>query len=564
VNHLLGKFLPAILAAPVFLASGNSLAATGANTAGAIPIRHVIIIMQENRSFDSYFGTFPGADGIPANTCIPIDPSNPGNGCITPYHDLHDLNAGGPHRSNDAQADIDDGVHSDHMDGFINQQITAPRNCRPDAPNCSTSADGVERRDVVGYHTATEIPNYWTYAQKFVLQDHLFAGIRSWSWPAHLELTSEWSAICSNGDKASSCVTDSEAGQPYAGLKLPWANLFQLFDLYGVSWKYYVANGVEPDCEDDALTCTGKPQTAKKPSYWNPAPYFTSVQKKGAAYTDRHNPDAKQFFTDLKNGTLPQVSWIVPTQDESEHPPAGVTRGMEHVTRMVNAVMGSQYWKDTAIFISWDDWGGFYDHMPPPNVDRNSNKGPAQEYGVRVPGLMISAYAKAGTIDHSVLSFDSYATFIEELFMNGAHLDPRALGNPDSRPSIRDALTQVRYPDGSTAPIGKLMDEFDFTQKPLPPLKLSIAIPTDLSAMCASTKIQHCTQFIVALSWRSVGSNGFVYHIERDGVDLPQCKGTVTHCTDTPGSGAHLYRAYSVSPNNVTSPRSAAVEADAP
>ena len=565
MKSILSSRAAGVMAASLAVALGNTPSAGWAKSAEGIPIGHVIIIMQENRSFDSYFGAFPGADGIPAGTCVPLNPSIPRGGCIRPFHDPHDVNAGGPHGPASALADLDDGVSSDLMDGFVLEQTNAPQECQPNAPECSTTKDGVARHDTVGYHTREEIPNYWAYAERFVLQDHLFEGMRSWSWPSHLELTSEWAAVCSDQHKASSCVTNPNAGRPHKDVQLPWANLFQLLDSRGVSWKYYLSNGLEPDCDDGELTCPSRTQTAGYESIWNPPPYFASVRKKGRDYLKVHNPEAGQFLTDIKNGTLPQVSWVIPAAADSEHPPEGVTRGMEYVTTLVNAVMHSRYWKDTAIFVTWDDWGGFYDHVAPPNADRNNTETPIQGYGLRVPGLLISAYARAGMVDHAVLSFDSYATFVEDLFMNGARLDPRALGNPDHRPDIRDALTDVHFADGRNAKIGNLMDEFDFTQAPLPPLELSTTIPTGIKAICAPNSSSNCTRPTVAISWTAVPTGGtYTYHVERDGIDLPQCAGTAVSCTDTPGSGAHLYRAYSVSSQGIPSPRSAAAEADVP
>src|SRR5262249_18001345 len=108
------------------------------------------------------------------------------------------------------------------------------------------------------------------------------------------------------------------------------------------------------------------------------------------------------------------------------------------------------------------------------------------------------------------------------------------------------------------------MDEFDFNQKPLPPLRLSMAIPSNITVMCAPKKTEHCTLPTVTISWNRVAPKGFTYHIQRDGKDLPQCTGTATQCTDKPGSGAHFYRAYSVSEKGVKSPRSAVAEADEP
>jgi phospholipase C len=124
------------LAVPLALALGSMPALEPAEAADGIPIRHVIIIMQENRSFDHYFGTFPGAEGIPAGACIPLDPSQSRSRCVRPFHDPNDANAGGPHGPKSAQADLGDGIIADDMDGFVREQTTASQNCAPEAPNC--------------------------------------------------------------------------------------------------------------------------------------------------------------------------------------------------------------------------------------------------------------------------------------------------------------------------------------------------------------------------------------------------------------------------------------------
>ncbi len=220
------------------------------------------------------------------------------------------------------------------------------------------------------------------------------------------------------------------------------------------------------------------------------------------------------------------------------------------------------------VFLTWDDWGGFYDHVAPPNVDTNPTEQSIQGFGLRVPGIMISPYARAGTIDHQLLSFDSYATFIEDLFMGGTRLDPAALGLPDSRPTIRDALTSATFADGHSEPIGNLMNEFDVSQAPLPPLILSAHIPSGIKVNCGRNVGRVCTRRTVVVSWVPVGdaadAGSFVYHVQRDGIEVPSCVGNATTCTDMPGSGAHLYRAYSVGRGGAASRPSAAAEADVP
>ena len=126
---------------------------------------------------------------------------------------------------------------------------------------------------------------------------------------------------------------------------------------------------------------------------------------------------------------------------------------MAYVTRLVNAAMQGPDWNSTAIFLTWDDWGGFYDHVVPPRIDGNG-------YGLRVPGLVISPWARAGAIDHTQLSFDSYLRLIEDRFVGGQRLDPKTDGRPDARPTVRERLAN---------PLNKA---FDFTQQPLPPLIL--------------------------------------------------------------------------------------------
>jgi phospholipase C len=540
-------------------------------------IQHVIIIMQENRSFDSYFGTFPGANGIPESTCVLLSPDNPGKGCVVPYHDPHDINAGGTHHARDAQTDIDDGITTANMDGFLKvQTLSKNGNTQCTKTNtketCLAVYQGVERHDAAGYHTDADIPNYWSYAENFVLQDQLFQGVRSWSYPAHLDLTSEWSAQCKRPHNAMSCLTSPQPVAPMAGRKisLPWANLFQLLDLHQITWKYYVATGGQPDCDDDEMSCVPEHQGPGIGSGWNPVALYGSVQSAGQPYLAQHNPALAQFFTDLAAGSLPQVSWIVPAAGSAEHPPDRITTGMEYVTGLVNAVMQSSAWPNTAIFITWDDWGGFYDHVVPPNVDVNKTAYPIQGFGIRVPGIMISPYARQGSIDSSVLSFDSYATFIEDVFTGSARLDPAQLGIPDKRPDIRDELTSVTFPDGTTAPVGNLLDEFDFSKQPLAPLILSTAIPTDLTAACGATTADKfiCTSATVGLTWDSLsnatGTPPYTFHVVRDGSDLPGCITTGTGCTDQPGPGNHLYRAYTVDSAGVVSPQSAAFEADEP
>ncbi|HWE32107.1 MAG TPA: alkaline phosphatase family protein [Solirubrobacteraceae bacterium] len=498
-----------VVAAVVAVAtSGGTTPVARAQTAhpsaaltGIHKIKHIVIIMQENRSFDSYFGTYtapkynghrqtvdgiPGLAGHPGKVpCVP-DPQR--HDCQKPYHNTLDVNAGGPHMAVDARTDINGGK----MDGFIRSVETG----HPDtdrfachSPIYTTAKllqvlNGPPCLDVMGYHTGHELRDYWKYAQSFVLQDQMFSPVASWSLPAHLYMMSAWSALCSSPTKPKSCKTDlvnpdadganpnlPQTGAALLGLltvadkddatgEYAWTDITYLLHKYHVSWKYYLTEGTEPDCADGAMTCTQVPQKVKTPEIWNPLPDFTDVHQ------DNQIGDIvpmQQFYTDVRKGNLPSVSWVIPSGDNSEHAPGRITTGQDHVVRTINTIMSSPEWKSTAIFLAWDDWGGFYDHVKPPKVD-------GQGYGLRVPAMVISPYAKQGYVDHQTLSFDAYLKFIEDDFLGGQRLNPKTDGRPDPRPDVRENAKQL----------GDLIKDFDFSQKPRKPMLLPRIPPSKL------------------------------------------------------------------------------------
>jgi len=392
---------------------------------GIHKIKHIIVIMEENRSFDSYFGTFPGADGIPAGTCLP-DPRN--GGCAKPWVDHHDSNRNDPH---DQAAFLGD-VAGGKMNGFV---AVADKNlCRPNHA-CHP--------DVMGYHVGSDIPNYWAYASNFVLQDHMFEAPGSWSLPAHLYEVSGWSAKCRDSRHAMSCTNSANPPDRRASRPTPfaWTDVTYLLHRKHVSWGYYLDHGAVADHNQDGVWVI-----------WNVLPGFTDVHKDHQAGNVR---PLRDFYLQAKAGTLPKVTWISPNVRHSEHGPALVSSGQAFVTKVINAVMRSPDWSSSAIFLSWDDWGGFYDHLKPPRVD-------AMGYGIRVPGILISPYARRGFIDSQRLTTDAYLKFIEDDFLGGARLNPATDGRPDPRPDVREKAVGL----------GNLIKEFDFTQTPLPPLLL--------------------------------------------------------------------------------------------
>jgi phospholipase C len=351
--------------------SGGGAVGQDGPPAGIHKIRHVIVIMQENRSFDSYFGTFPGADGIPMNHGVPtVCAPDPNTGrCQRPYVDHADVQGGGPHGGAAAARDVDGGK----MNGFVSAYESAKRSCTdPEDPVCAAGP-----MDVMGYHTQSDIPNYWTYAHDFVLQDHMFEPDASWSLPVHLFMVSEWSATCSRPDVASSCVNSVDQQRPYPPIRwlqhpsgspntpvYAWTDLTYLLHKDNISWRYYVTTGTEPDCENpNTISCAPVRQDPATAGIWNPLPYFDTVSQD---HQLGNIQSVANFYADAKNGTLPAVSWVIPSADVSEHPPWSVSAGQSYVTSLVNAVMRSPDWSSTAIFLAWDDWGGLYDHVVPP------------------------------------------------------------------------------------------------------------------------------------------------------------------------------------------------------
>jgi phospholipase C len=339
------------------------------------PIKHIIVIMQENRSFDHYFGTYPGANGLPAGTCVPENPSVVGSPCVKPFLLTTPITTDLPHTYNATIKAINGG----QMNGFY----AAEGSCT----------------QTMGYYDQTMIPYYWNYAQHFVLSDGTFESANSYSLPNH------WYMIAAQAPQ----IGYYQYGNNGFGVNTPKPVLVQYVSeanqiqtlgdsmiQSGISWKYY-DSPMDPKGIANAIV------NGQVAAYWN------TFRAKNSSYTSEYMPHfvfRGQLLSDIGNGTLPSVSWVIPSAPVSEHAPANLTLGMWYVRYLVNAVMNSNYWKDTAIIISWDDYGGWYDHVAPPVIDQFG-------YGIRVPMLIISPYSKPGFIDNTVYSFDSILKFVE-------------------------------------------------------------------------------------------------------------------------------------------------------
>jgi phospholipase C len=385
-----------------------------------MPLNHFIYIIQENITFDHYFGTYPGADGIPKDAKFAYLPGQPAQ--FAPFH-LHDTVV--PHDLNHSWQAAHVAYDGGKMDGFLwaewpqalgyywkgslpeidPEDIVPPEEAsslrrRPlrnvDRFEAAAVAGGQARtrRDIppegptpdwvkntLSYYDWREIPNYWEYARRFTLCDRFFSSLAGPSEPNHLYTVAAKSGGMVNNPPPRIANQDGVYTFP---------TMVELLQSSGVTWKYY----------DE------KPNP-KRHSLWNPLPGFKNISKSPELMS--HLVSLDTFKLDIVQGKLPQVAWIVPTFADSEHPPADSARGMWHVTDLVNAVMQSPYWKDTVIIVTWDDFGGFYDHVPPPQVDKYG-------FGPRVPTLIISPYSRAGKICHTVFDFTSPLKLIERKF----------------------------------------------------------------------------------------------------------------------------------------------------
>jgi phospholipase C len=425
---------------------------------GMQKLEHLIFIVQENRSFDQYFGLYPGADGIPTNpdgsfaVCVPDRFQS--DACVPPYVTRSDDQDGGPHTHDASVRDVAGG----EMNGFIDSLPARPTKCWVDRtrPECDVQLGPEGQPDVMSTQQRKEIPNYWAYADHYALQDAMFAPSDSWTLPAHLFLLSAWSAACRDPKDPMSCRTDINLSDPslrwdYGEKPLyAWTDITWLLDEQHVPWRYYVGNDTcdEPPCPDPGRRFYATSYNR------NPLPGFSSFAGRDPV-NERVRP-VNEYLAAAASGTLPSVAWIAPASNVSDHPggPSTTKTAMAYVTRLVNAAMEGPDWDSTAIFVTWDDWGGFYDHAVPPRVDDMG-------LGLRVPGLVISPYAKPGYIDHTTLSFDSYLRLIEDRFLGAERLDPKTMSRPDSRPTVRERSAN------------SLMKAFDFDQEPNPPLVLN-------------------------------------------------------------------------------------------
>ncbi len=360
----------------------------------ATPLEHLVVLMQENHTFDNYFGTYPGADGTPPGVCMPVDPNAPNGECIRPFHlGTTDVSLDDPDHSNTTSALQ---YNNGKMNGFVyalNQK----------------NQDG---RLAMGYYDGSDLPYYWNLADRYVLFDHWFSSFAGPSFTNHVY----W--VTGRGENPNSAVQNLDE----------YTSIFDELEAAGVSWKFYVQN-YEPGL--NYRTLYDYPADRAAQVVWNPLLSYDRFLDDPEL--NSHIVDLSQYYTDLQEGTLPAVAYIAPS-GPSEHPPGSLLSGQRFVRSLVQALMRSTDWDTSALLVTYDDWGGWYDHVAPPQVD-------AFGYGFRVPAFMVGGYVKQGYIDHTVLDHTSILKFIEDNW-GVASLQPRdAAAN-----SFVDAFDFARSP----------------------------------------------------------------------------------------------------------------------
>jgi phospholipase C len=348
---------------PVNLSATASVAGLQTST----PIQHLVMVMQENHTFDNYFGTYPGADGIPAGTKMPIDPNNPSAGYITPWHIGNSTITDLSHSASTFKAQYDNGK----MDAFVSALNTR-------------NQDG---KLAMGYYDDRDIPYYWNLADNYVLFDQFFSSAKDGSFANHMYWVAAVPPVAPKG----------------VSLQDYLANVNTIFDelqTAGISWKFYVQN------YDPTITYRNAANSGNRESQVVWAPLLNFNRFIDDPTLSSHIVDLNQYFIDLHDGTLPAVSYIVPS-GASEHPPSSLSSGQRFVKSILQELMRSSAWDSTAFVLAYDDWGGWFDHVTPIQVDQYG-------YGPRVPVLLVSPYAKTGYIDHTVLDFTSILKFIEQ------------------------------------------------------------------------------------------------------------------------------------------------------
>ena len=402
---------------------------------GETPIEHVVFIVKENRTFNNYFATYPGAEGATEGGTIRCTEDGCRDGPVVRLTEGPDIY---PHDLTHCFRCGLTAINGGKMNGFNRMNGPIPQ---------SENAD-LYGADMTGYSylDRTGVPNYWAYADRFVLADHFFTSMYGPTLPEHLyavaaqanlivdnkSTTDHEGSYCDDpprtrrGSSPVRCVSHEEEilrlerritenGSNVYDIADFWGSIRLCFDIEvlpdqleeeGISWKYYANENA-----------------------WMNALQMIRHVRYGPMWNKVQPPET--FVKDVKQGEMPAVSWIIPSESYNEHPGAGKSTcaGENWTVHQINTIMRSEYWRSTAIVVVWDDFGGFYDPVEPPQFD-------VMGLGPRTPALIISPYARqgsnpdGGSVDDTTYEFSSVLAFIEQLF----GLDPMTERDAEAEP----------------------------------------------------------------------------------------------------------------------------------
>jgi phospholipase C len=432
-------------------------------TAAAHRIQHIVILLQENRSFNNLFMGFPGADTASTGKCkrtkqatwcppslmVPVKPYKlEGNGAIGGINDISHN-----HAAFEVECDLD-ALGTCRMDGF---DLIARGEAGSLGPAKVLPYTYIER---------SETKPYWEFARQYALADRMFFTATASSFIAHQQIIAGTTQISpteslTNQPNLQPWGCDAEGAEHGPGQLVytpvidtkgrvnnlgpfpcftQYKTMADLLDPGDVSWKYYVPPLYGPHADFAGAVWNGfdaieKVACVKRTNEGSDTYSCT----RGKDWSHIREPDTK-IFTDLSQGTLPSVSWVIPTLCESDHPASGANRGPKWVTSVVDAIGRSKYWNNTAIIILWDDWGGWYDNMPPPQINYTS-------LGFRVPMIVVSPYAKPHFVSHTRYDFGSVLQFIEKNFGLGS------LGTSDATANSMDDIFDFKQRPSAFKPV---------------------------------------------------------------------------------------------------------------
>lgn len=435
------NYIRALLASTALLVAGcttssGGIVVPGPSSSPSTSIQHIIVLFQENRSFNNLFAGFPGADTALSGKCNPSTKYCPKGG-VVPLKTVTLESTGSVLTAKD--------ISHDHASFEAECDPTPAKICRNDGFNQIAFGETIggppAKLYPYRYVTRSETKAYWDFAKQYGIADRMFFTDTASSFIAHQEILSGTVRL-----NANESLTDEPSNTPWGCDAYPgtvtaiiktngvvkefggprpcftqYGTMADLLDAKSVSWRFYVAAELTSHAGDFSG------------DVWNGFDAIKKIRRGPDWNKNISNPNTN-VLSDLKNGSLPSVSWVIPTLAESDHPASGCNHGPHWITSVINAVGASKYWNSTAIILMWDDWGGWYDNVPPPQTNYTS-------LGFRAPMVVISPFAKQHLVSHTEYNFGSVLKFMEETF----------------------GLGSLNTTDASA---NSMSDMFDFTQSP--------------------------------------------------------------------------------------------------